>query len=207
MLNGSDENPRMKGEPLPVLATVLAHESLHQDNEQGQNEEVMAKWLEKVVWAEFLLADPALVEVGTPIARTLNLELLMWLNSGEKLPYPGLKPPPGSNTQVAPGSTGLPYESYEEFLRKHLYQRENNKPTPSNPLVAQIFGIPRTEELTQFDRELLSFTEKLKPFTQSELANLCKSCSLCLRSKRELDLRPPTLRWKHKKPRGPRMKG
>ena len=180
-LNGSPDNPRMMGEPLQVLAATLAHEAMHQDNEQSQNEEIAAKWVERIVWAEFLLLDPELAHVRTPVTRVMNLEQMMWLNSGSELPWPGLRPAPIRRVEVAPRAKNLSYRSYEQFLREQLYAALAGEPTAANDYLDRLLGDHAPH--AHFDNQLLATLDHLKPFRKEQLARMLNI----------LKLRPSTL--------------
>ena len=168
-LNGTPENPRMRAEPLQAIASTIAHEAMHQDQAQSQIEEVAAKWLETVVWAEFLLTTPGLAEIETPVVRTLNLQLLLFLNSGGNWPCPGLKRAKQEIPSAAPGSSSINCPSYERFLRTQLYEGLPDITTPGNTYLVALF--PKFTD-GQFTAELLDHLDALQPFTNSEIERL-----------------------------------
>lgn len=159
LINGSPNNLKMMGEPLPVLTATLAHEACHQDNEQGQPEEITAKWIETVVWAQFLLIDPKLAGAASPVVKMLDLELLLWLNSGANFPKPGLKDMPRNFWPAAPGARDLPFASYEQFIRERLYPTIPAQNTTANSYISEVIGRP----VRRFDECLILELDACSP--------------------------------------------
>jgi hypothetical protein len=88
-------HPGFDREPFVALAPLFAHEGFHQDLAVGLHEEVIATYLETLVWAEHLLADPSLARTGTRTVRRANTMLLLALNSGGRsFPDLGLRAAP-----------------------------------------------------------------------------------------------------------------
>jgi hypothetical protein len=124
-------NSRMRNEPFQVSSAILAHEAVHQDNIQGQDEEVVGKSVEVNTWKNQLLVNPELASLGTPVSRFLNLEVLMQENSGQSFPNGGLFQAPGVD-DVVPNSPALDPNSFEDFLRNNVYVGVADVATPSN---------------------------------------------------------------------------
>ena len=78
-------NDKYQYEDPKLLATVLAHETLHQDaNVNSNKEELIANAVEASVYGQVALEDPSLVKSGTELARRKNTQLLALLNSRDE---------------------------------------------------------------------------------------------------------------------------
>lgn len=109
--------PGMKGESFQAIGSLLAHEAIHQDNVNGQNEEVLAETARTVSWAENVLIDPTLTQKNTPLVRANNTLLLAMLNSGNtSFPKAGLTSAP----QLQPTSTAVASKVFVGGSEKYL---------------------------------------------------------------------------------------
>jgi len=118
----------LQGEPFQVLATFLAHEALHTDNPNSQNEEIFANYVQTSVWAQNVLAQPSIVGAGTQLVTENNLLLMAALNSGDALyPRSRVKNAPligGQNVFPNANVPSTTYTSYQDYVRK-IYQARN----------------------------------------------------------------------------------
>ncbi len=107
--NGNSSGQRLirmsnsyKGEPIEAVGAVLAHEVMHQDNVNGQQEEVVANTARAMVWSEQLLLNPSLANKNTLAVRGNNTVSLALLNSGNNgYPKVGITSAP----QIQTGAT------------------------------------------------------------------------------------------------------
>jgi len=127
-------NPLMKEEPFQAGSASVAHEGMHQDTLQGQNEEIAAKSVEINTWKQHLLMNSELASLGTRTTKGLSLQVLWELNSGKTgFPNPGiiqaplLQDPP----TVTPGSNFMD-PSMDVILRNVVYSAVPNVDTPGN---------------------------------------------------------------------------
>jgi hypothetical protein len=108
-------DPRLDDEPFVVLAPLFAHEGFHQDIAVGLEEEIVATYLETLVWGEHLLANPSLARLGTATVRRANTMLLIVLNSGGRaFPEMGLRAAP--HRQPVPNATPNGAVSVVDFV-------------------------------------------------------------------------------------------
>ncbi len=137
-------------EPFALLAPIIgAHETFHQDNRVGREEEVIASYAACVAAAQQYLVNPALARADTRLARVLNARIVAMLNSGRgAFPWPGLLPAPLRQpvAEVLPGSIRAGTRpSLDAFLR-HLYAATPERPTAGNAyadrVIAAITGEP-----------------------------------------------------------------
>ena len=66
-------NLKHKDAPKEALASVLAHEAIHQDELNSLNEETYAWTLEAVVWAQMLEINPEIAKIQHPLVDRENL--------------------------------------------------------------------------------------------------------------------------------------
>lgn len=71
-----------RGEGIESIGSSFAHEVMHQDNSNGQNEEVLAQTASAIIWAEQLLLNLNLATRNTPLTRSNNTLAIALLNSG-----------------------------------------------------------------------------------------------------------------------------
>jgi len=111
------------GEPFQALSAKLAHESVHQDSDDNQNEEVVANTVETMVYAQQLLVDSSFATAGTTLIKSDNDKLLALLDSGKALfPRVGILQGAVKNETegVFSGSSiaGGAYVSFEDYIRR-----------------------------------------------------------------------------------------
>lgn len=124
--------PSFAGEPFQALSAIMAHEALHQDITNSQNEELFANVVETLVYAQQVLIDPSIASTGTQLVTTMNGMLLAMLNSGSALyPRVGVLSAPllGGIGSVFHGGTpagdaGGVYNSFENYVRR-IYAARN----------------------------------------------------------------------------------
>ncbi|GAA3442025.1 hypothetical protein Pve01_01500 [Planomonospora venezuelensis] len=97
-------NSRYRNEDFRLLAPVLFHETLHQDTNPSNKEELIAGALDSLVYAQQLLTAPEQAISGTELARRQNTKLMARVNSGPGARL-GLFTANGPN--VYPGGTPL----------------------------------------------------------------------------------------------------
>jgi hypothetical protein len=132
-------DPTLEGEPFVVLAPLFAHEGLHQDLSVGLSEEIIATYLETLVWAEHVLADPTLARLGTSKVRRANTLLLIALNSGGRsFPEMGIRAAP--HRQRVHNATPDATEPVPDFATAvaSRYRRTAPGATPGVPYARQI---------------------------------------------------------------------
>ena len=107
---------------LPGAGHKLAHEGIHQDKDNNQNEEIVANTIETMVYAQQLTVDSSIANAGTTLIKSDNDKLLAMLDSGKaSLPHVGILD--GSlknNTKgVFAGSAAISGGSYVSFRKLH----------------------------------------------------------------------------------------
>ncbi|AUV80500.1 hypothetical protein C2R22_01535 [Salinigranum rubrum] len=175
-------DPVLDGEPFVVLAPLFAHEGFHQDLAVGLDEEIIATYLETLVWAEHVLADPAVARTGTAKARRANTMLLVALNSGGRsFPDVGLYAAPHRQ----PGTNATPDapRSVADFfsLVESKYARTPSEPSPGNAYARQV--IARVTESSAsalgFDSETLTrLDERTRVFSAADVGDLLAALEL-----------------------------
>ncbi|MGP3982601.1 hypothetical protein [Streptomyces sp. KR80] len=75
-------NKRYRYEDFRTLAAVVFHETLHQDEEVTNKEELINSALDALVQAQQYLSDPRPATSGTELTRWVNAQLLARINSG-----------------------------------------------------------------------------------------------------------------------------
>lgn len=133
-------NANLKAEAFQALGAELAHEVMHQDNVNGQNEEILAESAKTFAWAQMLLVDPKLAQINTILVRSLNTDLLAVLNSGNRsFSKVGVTSAPQIQTGAtanAPkvfvgGNEG--FRSFEDYIRKiYAFIGATDTDTPGN---------------------------------------------------------------------------
>jgi hypothetical protein len=179
-------DPVLETEPFVVLAPLFAHEGFHQDLAVGLSEEIIATYLETLVWAEHVLADPTLARVGTPKVRRANTLLLLALNSGgQSFPEMGLHAAPHRQRvhNAAPDVT----EAVPDFVTAVMsrYRRTAPGATPGVPyarrVVERVTGV--VPSAVDFDDETLDLLDgRTRLFDTEEVLQLLSA----------LELRPAT---------------
>jgi len=66
-------NPKHKDAPPGAIAALLAHEALHQDEQNSLNEETYAWTLEAAVWTQLSEDNPAIEEISHPLVERENI--------------------------------------------------------------------------------------------------------------------------------------
>jgi hypothetical protein len=175
-------DPVLDDEPFVVLAPLFAHEGLHQDLAVGLDEEVIATYLETLVWAEHVLADPSVARIRTAKARRANTMLLVALNSGRRsFPDVGLYAAPHRQ----PGTNATPNapRSVADFfsLVESKYARTPSEPSPGNAYARQV--IARVTESSAsalgFDAETLTrLDERTRVFSAADVGDLLAALEL-----------------------------
>ena len=156
-------DPQLGGEPFVVLAPLFAHEGFHQDLAVGLDEEVTATYLEALVWAEHVLADPAVARLGTRKARVANTMLLAALNSGGRsFPDVGLSAAAHRQrvTNATPGAT----EGVTDFATavESKYRQTPSAASPSAAYTRTVVGrVTDTAPPTlAFDSDLIALLDR-----------------------------------------------
>jgi hypothetical protein len=179
-------SPRLDGEPIAALAPLFAHEGFHQDLTVGLHEEIIATYLETLVWAEHLLADPSKARLGTRAIRRANTLLLLALNSGSRaFPEMGLRAAP--HRQGVANAAPNAVEPVADFVAvvESRYLRTLPGSSPGVPfaqqVIAQVTETPATA--LDFDVDTLGLLdERTRLFSTEELLALLAT----------LELRPAT---------------
>lgn len=100
-------NPKLEGERLEALMTILAHEAIHCDEKSGRTEEVAAIAFDTFLYLELISAFRELPASGTLLVRELNINALAMINSGARHPESvGILRSTGFASAV-PGSTSV----------------------------------------------------------------------------------------------------
>ena len=175
-------DPRLDGEPFAVLAPLLAHEGFHQDLSVGIDEEVIATYLETLVWAEHVLADPSLARLDTSKVRRANTMLLVALNSGGRsFPEVGLHAAPHRQGLVnaTPGAT----EPVSDFVSAvtSRYRRTPPGSSPGVPYARTVIGrvVGTAPAGLDFDGETLDLLdERTRLFSPEDVLRLLTALEL-----------------------------
>ena len=114
-----------RGEPIQALAGYIAHETLHTDNNAGQQEEILANVVENFVYAQHVLGFRGWIFSGTQLVQQGNAELMSILNSGSAgLPRVGLPAGPNLNPGNKVFWNGTTNDtSFETFIRRQYQER------------------------------------------------------------------------------------
>ncbi len=152
-------NPRLEGERLEFLMPLLAHEAIHCDNFDGRWEEVAATAFDALLYLHLVAAIPGLAMDGTPMARSLNIDLLAFLNSGRWVPESvGVLPSPKVENAL-PGSTSEARSFADYVIQAYDMIRFNESPTEELArqyarILAGMAGIPEGDpfQLGYLDR-------------------------------------------------------
>jgi hypothetical protein len=119
------------GESFVVLGAKLAHESMHQDTDDGVKEELYVNSVESYIYAQQLLVDPTIASQNTAIVKLDNTKLYALIESGKAL-FPRVGELAASILNKAAGifSGGAtpsdghgPYTSYQDFIRRTYLAR------------------------------------------------------------------------------------
>jgi hypothetical protein len=130
------------------FSSILAHESMHEDDQVAALEEEINNSLDPIVYGEQLKTDPTLAHSGTELSRRLNTKLMARLNSRGK--------DGGLRTYEAQGNVfpgGRPLDCFA-----HAFEgTPDNTTTPGNPtlqaIVKQVTNV--SMDHPDFDRTTL----------------------------------------------------
>jgi hypothetical protein len=175
-------DPKLDGEPFAVLAPLFAHEGFHQDLAVALHEEVIATYLETLVWGEHLLAAPALARLGTSKARRANTMLLLVLNSGGRsFPRVGLHTAPHRQEtgNAIPGGSGWVPNFAAAVESRYLQTLPGSSPgvAYARNVIERVTGI--ADATFDFDVETLALLdERTDLFSADELVALLGTLEL-----------------------------
>ncbi len=125
-------NPKIEGERIEPLMSILAHEAIHCDNKGSRIEEVASTSFDTFFYLEMLSAFPELPATGTVLVRELNINALAMINSGARYPESvGILRSAGFTTAV-PG-TSAPYPSFGDLVVA-AYSRVPEADSPEEPV-------------------------------------------------------------------------
>ncbi len=106
-----------KGEPIEAIGANFAHEVMHQDNVNGQQEEVLADTAKAIAWSEQLILNPGLANKNTASVRANNTLSLALLNSGNNgYPKVGITSAPQIQTGTTPAKSKVFVGGNENFI-------------------------------------------------------------------------------------------
>ena len=157
-----------QGEDFRALSAILGHEALHQDEENGIYEEMIATALETVIYAQQVDVDNSLVDKRTVLVNALNTKLLAMLNSGRNLfPIVGLQQGPILNNnrgvfRDGKAIVGGSYTSFENFVRRDYEARgaDIDKSPGSPTLRVYLEHFSDDIESEEFEQEILSALDR-----------------------------------------------
>lgn len=163
-------NPRYIGESFVSLSAVMAHEVIHQDDADPQNEEVVANTVEAVVWAQQVDVDQSFLRSGTELVAKQNARLLALINSGDYLfPRIGVTNGPSRDESlgVIPGGNNIwggtaPVNSFvdevtREYRTRNFPLGDSNMNTPAARVLGNMFGTAELDINTNlYSDELVS---------------------------------------------------
>ncbi len=172
--------PQFAGEPFQVLGAYLAHEALHQDADDGQQEEIVANTVENFIYAQQALVDGRFVSANTPLVKRENDKLLAMLNSGHAkagrvgLSAGAVKPSAG----VFAGGTvqmGGPIQSFEDLVRREYVARDfgSYSTAGNDTLLAYYKNLTGTSKSVKFGDALIADLDaNQKVITESNMMAL-----------------------------------
>lgn len=176
-------DPVLDGEPFVVLAPLFAHEGFHQDLSVGLDEEVIATYVEALVWAEHVLADPAAARLGTAKARQANTMLLVALNSGAAaFPAMGVYAAPHRQPETnAVPNASKPVASFASAVEAK-YTRTPQGTSPGSVYSRQVLGrITGGVSELDFDVETLALLDgRTRLFSAADVGTLLTALELRL---------------------------
>jgi hypothetical protein len=155
--NGNSSGQRLvrmsnsyKGEPIEAVGALLAHEVMHQDHVNGQQEEVLADTARAMAWAEQLVLNPSLASKNTFATRMINTAILAMLNSGNNgYPKVGNTSAPQIQARATPSKAKVFVGGNENVISLDNYVRG----------AAAIFGVQDVD--TVGNSYLTSFVSKI----------------------------------------------
>ena len=108
-------NTFTESDRIEQLMPILAHESIHCDNDDSRSEEVAATAFDAFLYLQLAAADPGIVDAGTVLSRELNIDAIALINSGRRLPESvGILGSPGV-PRVLP-DTSVQFASFAELV-------------------------------------------------------------------------------------------
>jgi hypothetical protein len=117
-------SPAFKGEPIEAIGANFAHEVMHQDNVNGQQEEVLSETARAMVWSEQLIINPSLANKNTLAVRTNNTLSLALLNSGNNgYPKVGITSAPQIQTGATTPKSKVFVGGNENYISLDNYAR------------------------------------------------------------------------------------
>lgn len=127
-------NPNYAGESFVVLSGLIAHETVHEGQEFGsqqnsQQEEVVANVIENMVYAQQIVTDFTYAKQHTILTLRANYRELLLLNSGDKqFPRIGINDAPLVRTAAAnPGFTSPDYDNRASNSGKPAFDSFNDE--------------------------------------------------------------------------------
>jgi len=167
--------PEYSGESFVALSDWVAHEALHQDNQFGLQEEVVATTFGTLIAAQQAQVDSSFMKTPTKLVNMENDALLALVNSGRaSFPYPGVKN--GNMINFAAGvfqgqklpseDGGGVYTSVDDFLRRgYVLRGSPSGATPGNSLLNQYYATVTTKTAAanmQFSDQIISDLDSLQ---------------------------------------------
>jgi hypothetical protein len=173
-------NASMKAEPFQAQSALLAHEVMHQDNDSGQQEEIIAQAAKTLVWAQHLEINPKLATINSFLVRSANTDLLAMLNSGNRsFPRVGITSAP----QIQTGSSIVPpkvfvggFESVRNFddyqRRPYILAGVADVNTQGNSYLDSFLSKATKSPITQatFSRDSLTQLDRAQSIISSQSA-------------------------------------
>ncbi len=139
-------SPRLEGERMERLMSLLVHEAIHCDMDGSRTEEVAATAFDTLLYLLIATAIPEITRDGTSLTKDLNVDAIALINSGRALPESvGILGSPGVRRAV-PG-TNAPYASFAELVSA-AYQGIPETSPPEDladayaAVLAQVAGLP-----------------------------------------------------------------
>ncbi len=80
-------NEKHKDAPIEALSALLAHEAIHQDDENSINEETYAWTLEGAVWKQLTEDNPQLEKISHPLVKRENVIKQLFEKGGQTHKY------------------------------------------------------------------------------------------------------------------------
>lgn len=151
-------NVDTKVEPPQAMAALIIHESMHQDDLNGQDEEIIACAVEAAFYGRILLnlSDPEmkkLIETQTPLVVRENNLLMLLLASGKHPWKPGLLDPSPEKRSLYRGLK-IKVMNFSESMRR-LYAALPEEETPGHKLPQSSL-----ERILQRQTPMLNFNQE-----------------------------------------------
>jgi hypothetical protein len=156
----------LRGEDFRLMMPLLVHEITHEDERNGQDEEIFATALSVMAYADLLTRLPyadskKIVESRTCLSAHFNILLLASINSGDTRRMNLLSSQ--EDGEIFPG--GLVHAaSLEQYLRAYVYAGVPDLPTPGNPAVNEVLSgaLGRTVDVDFDDQGLVVLDEAMQ---------------------------------------------